>query len=921
LARVMIPAFGSGAGARAALGAAAQGPRLGKVVPNKVPVEREEAFDEDDLNDSSSDSFQSANLTSGGASPRLAGKVASNCEDPAPGQRSEPLPRLKSVQSPLLPRHGLNSKVAPMRSSKLARLNKEDAPKDDEQDPMRKFTAITRIETSAAEAVALLEELVVSVSDVSASPSPAKGFSNAAHSRAADTNPLSPIRELCSPTSPFSSASSSGALQSNVCQTVASALVHVLARLQSTPYTLSLASAPSSPRPDVVSGHRSGHPAADPAAVSAKTNDLGTDLGMSLQANDSACASEGGLQYAAAELAVEVPSERILHSPSEESGSEDVLVMLSKTLDVCIDVARRPDLAVAALKMEVFTQLTAVVEQCVAGDSKGGVIVPGAEAQEKLLRRALAAMVEFLEQRERPFPTGLSEKAILILSSQFASSVRAEAACILVQAARGEDTKEELLSHDAIGCCVDVLREAIPAPRLNEQVTNTLSNIAAWDGLDEAVAMRGAVPALVGLLATNDEQLVSAGLNLLANIIGTPWTRALLLRGGPTVMTLLDGHMRSGKEHFVKQVGWVVCSLATSEDVCDEFVGLGGLRLLVTYAASEDLQCQEEAAWALAHVSHSREHHLSMLETGSLSSLLRLVASPSPLPRFQALWGIANLSCSQTLKGPMGEAGAIPIVAEVLQPDCTDELTLQKASRTLANLAVDPRNHAQLIEAALPRFFALRATPCESVQVSIARTLVNIACEREQVVTLIDAGAGDLIAEMLVSGHPAVQEEAAWAVVNLSFLADYVHSSASDAAATSPSTEAKLADALTDKFLQPLVSMLSIDAPNTQEQLARALINFATSPATKLRIVEMGAFEVLRGLYKSQSDEVQHAAGMLLNSVGQVLTPMSRRAVQGLPEGSLKKPVKGSRLAKLSLSNTHHAKDPEAESAGQQECL
>jgi len=129
-------------------------------------------------------------------------------------------------------------------------------------------------------------------------------------------------------------------------------------------------------------------------------------------------------------------------------------------------------------------------------------------------------------------------------------------------------------------------------------------------------------------------------------------------------------------------------------------------------------------------------------------------------------------------------------------------------------------------------------------------------------------------------------------VVNFSICADHAH------------------DLLSEHVLPPLVEMLSSPNCAIQEQAAWALANLSSNPSNKMWIIEMGALEALRTLHKSDSVEVQAASGQVLDSLGEVLTPMSRRAISGERPQSIRKTAlpKGSRLA----GATTIARDAEA---------
>ena len=77
----------------------------------------------------------------------------------------------------------------------------------------------------------------------------------------------------------------------------------------------------------------------------------------------------------------------------------------------------------------------------------------------------------------------------------------------------------------------------------------------------------------------------------------------------------------------------------------------------------------------------------------------------------------------------------------------------------------------------------------------------------------------------------------------------------------------------------PLVSLLNSDSRVIQEQAAWALANLTSNPDNKMKILQLGALDRLRALHLSPSDEVQAASTKVLASLGEILTPSSRRAI------------------------------------------
>ena len=84
--------------------------------------------------------------------------------------------------------------------------------------------------------------------------------------------------------------------------------------------------------------------------------------------------------------------------------------------------------------------------------------------------------------------------------------------------------------------------------------------------------------------------------------------------------------------------------------------------------------------------------------------------------------------------------------------------------------------------------------------------------------------------------------------------------------------------------LEPLSELLRSENEQIQAQAAWALANLIVHPETKLDVLRLGVLDTLRGLHISHSDEVVAASSKVLGSLGEVLTPNSRRVVEGKPK-------------------------------------
>jgi len=517
-----------------------------------------------------------------------------------------------------------------------------------------------------------------------------------------------------------------------------------------------------------------------------------------------------------------------------------------------------------------------------ADDEKKDLLEPIAE-----VFQALSAVEEFHEYVD--LNCILLRDVLTMLEPTSNIVVREAAAVVLKNIALSDPAREALADQGAVQALVyNVLRMSTgTSPYLREQGARAIGNLAVCDAVEDRIVRDNGVFALMDLLYDTSEQVVDAALRTLSNLASNPTMRAIFIAEGG-LETLKQTILTRGEDRF-QQSGWIMCSIAVDTELSDYIVEGGALSLLVTFALSSDAQTQEEAAWALASLASRPSNAIMMLQAGIVNVMLGLMKSNSSQVRMQALFCIANLAVHLPAKADMGRVGALEVlIANVIE--LKDEGTLIQTLRALANLAVSDENRDIMIrKGAFAPIMRLCNHEEEHVRFEMGRFLVNFTHNQGCVSFVLNNGALDATLALLRSPNEALKREALVAAVNLTVCISDL--------------EPEETELLSVSLIAPLIEVLPSDNVTLQEQAAWALANLSTLHENQLRIINLGAIDYLRHLNKSPSNDMHAAAGKVLDNIGQSLTPMSRRALlpavrNNTPQKEEARRRRGSRLSR-----------------------
>ena len=120
----------------------------------------------------------------------------------------------------------------------------------------------------------------------------------------------------------------------------------------------------------------------------------------------------------------------------------------------------------------------------------------------------------------------------------------------------------------------------------------------------------------------------------------------------------------------------------------DDLVREGGLITLVFQAGLEDGECQEYAAFSLAHLSSNRDYQTRIVEAGALKPLVAMMSVHAE-PRHYA--GLALLKLADNFENhiAIAEEGGIQALLRLARARSTDEELQYKAALTVGHLAAN----------------------------------------------------------------------------------------------------------------------------------------------------------------------------------------------------------------------------------------
>ncbi|KAF1331179.1 Vacuolar protein, partial [Globisporangium splendens] len=265
------------------------------------------------------------------------------------------------------------------------------------------------------------------------------------------------------------------------------------------------------------------------------------------------------------------------------------------------------------------------------------------------------------------------------------AEIQRYAALALAGLALGDHgNKIRMIEDGAVHPLVDLLRY----PSVDVQLCGCLALNALVLGkltvTKVSMMQEGDLLPLLALLSSEDMECVRCALYCLGSLAESKDVLLKLVELGAMPQVIAQSY-RSDSE-IKRNCGYVFDLIEQQTDYHDDFVREGGMDAAIALACVEDMECQEYATFALAHLASNREYQVPLVEHGALRPLIAMMSVHAE-PRHYA--GLALLKLADNYENHLriAEEGGIQALLRIARARSTDEELQYKASLSLGQLA------------------------------------------------------------------------------------------------------------------------------------------------------------------------------------------------------------------------------------------
>ncbi len=214
-------------------------------------------------------------------------------------------------------------------------------------------------------------------------------------------------------------------------------------------------------------------------------------------------------------------------------------------------------------------------------------------------------------------------------------------------------------------------------------------------------------------------------------------------------------------------------NMTHSDENRNQLVAAGAIPVLVSLLSSPDTDVQYYCTTALSNIAvdASNRKRLAQTETRLVQSLVQLMKGQAPKVQCQAALALRNLASDEKYQLEIVRAGGLQPLLQLLQSSYLP--LILSAVACIRNISIHPMNESPIIDAAFlkPLVDLLGSTDNEEIQCHAISTLRNLAASSDRNKQLVlEAGAVQKCKELVLQVPLTVQSEmtAAIAVLALS---------------------------------------------------------------------------------------------------------------------------------------------------------
>ncbi|GLJ54715.1 hypothetical protein SUGI_1175350 [Cryptomeria japonica] len=335
------------------------------------------------------------------------------------------------------------------------------------------------------------------------------------------------------------------------------------------------------------------------------------------------------------------------------------------------------------------------------------------------------------EAAHNPLPNNLetlSSLATSVMSQDTALQLHSATQFRKLSALERDPEIGEIIKTGVVARFVDFLRRE-DTPQLQFEAAWILTNIASGSSEQTSVVIEcGAVPLLVQLLCSPNDDLREQVVWALANIAGDSSKHRDLILGNGAMKNLLAQFNEHARISMLRNATWALLNLCRGKPPPPFEQAKDALSTLERLLQMDDEEILSDACWALSYFSDGNDDNIQAVI----------------------------------------EAGVLPKLVKLLQH--SSQNVLIPALRTIGNIATGNDVQTQYIidSQALPRLLSLITKDQKlSIKREICWTISNItAGNTSQIQAVIDANIIPPLLYLLANAEFDIKREAAWAITN-----------------------------------------------------------------------------------------------------------------------------------------------------------